>query len=240
MNLAGKTALVTGASRGIGAAIYAAFGSAGAHVIGTATTDAGRAQIENAGAAFGGAAAVYVADDPDAGKRLAAAVGDVDIAVANAGVTDDTLLLRMKERQWARVLEVNLTAVFRLTQALVGGMMKRRDGRIILISSIVAALGNAGQANYCAAKAGLEGYCRALAQETASRAVTVNAIAPGLIETDMTANLPPAVRERFLSRIPAGRTGTPAEVAAAAVFLASPAAAYITGQVINVNGGSYS
>lgn len=237
--LSGKTALVTGASRGIGAAICAAYLAEGARVVGTATGDAGVARINNAG----GEGLLYDAADKKQTSALAAKInvdyGGVDIAVINAAVNADGLLLRMKDEDWERVLEVNLSAAFRLTRELMRAMLKKRYGRIIFLSSVVASIGNAGQANYCAAKAGVEGYCRALARETATRNVTANAIAPGFIETDMTAKLPPAARESFLQIIPAKRAGKAEEVAAAAVFLASDAASYITGQTLHVNGGLY-
>lgn len=246
INLADKTAIITGASRGIGAAIFCAFGRAGAAVLGTATGAAGIAAIEKSAAAngggFRGAAKQYNAENPEDAAALAKSAEDMfggapDILVCNAGMTADGLLMRMKDDAWARVLRANLDGVFYLARAVAPGMLKKRRGRIIVISSVVAATGNAGQTNYCASKAGAEGFVRALAREAGGRGITVNAIAPGFIETDMTAKLPAAVRENILAQIPLARPGAPEEVAAAAVFLASDAASYITAHTLHVNGG---
>ena len=243
-NSSSKTALVTGASRGIGAATLAALGQAGYRVIGTATSAAGVAAIEQASADYGGVGVLYNASEREQATALATsaaveASAGVDVLVINAGITADSLLLRMKEEDWTKVLEVNLTSVFLLSQAMIRAMMKKRWGRIIIISSVVASTGNAGQANYCAAKAGLEGYCRALAREVASRNITVNAVAPGFIQTDMTEQLPAAIKEHLIANTPLGRMGSPQDVAAAVLYLASAGADYVTGQVLHVNGGMY-
>lgn len=244
IDLAGKTAVITGASRGIGAAVFRAFGESGARVFGTATGAAGIAAVENAAreGGFCGAAKQYDAANPADAAALVAAAADFfgaapDIVVCNAGINSDGLLMRMKDESWARVLRTNLDGVFYLARAAVPGMLKKRGGRIIVVSSVVASAGNAGQTNYCAAKAGAEGFVRALARETAGRGVTVNAVAPGFIETDMTASMPDALREKLAAQIPAGRAGAPEEAAAAALFLASAAASYITGHTLHVNGG---
>ena len=238
-----KTVLITGASRGIGAAMAARFAAAGARVLGTATSAASAAAISDSLAEGKGEGLVYDAVADGQVAELVAAVegkiGSPDIVIVNAAVNADGLLMRLKEDDWQRVLQVNLTAVFLLTRLLVRSMIKKPSGRIILLSSVVASIGNVGQTNYCAAKAGVEGYCRALAKEVAARGVTVNAIAPGFIASDMTDKLPLAIKERFLQNIPAGRAGSVDEVAAVALFLASESASYITGQVIHVNGGLY-
>ena len=244
INLAGKTAIITGASRGIGAAIFRAFGNAGAAVLGTATGDAGIAAVQKSAAdnGFSGAAQKYDAANPEEAAALVAAAkemfgGAPDIVVCNAGITADGLLMRMKDEEWGRVLRTNLDGVFYLARAAIPGMLKKRGGRIIAVSSVVASTGNAGQINYCASKAGAEGFMRALSREAGGRGITANAIAPGFIETDMTAALPAALRETLLAQIPLGRIGAPEEVAAAAVFLASDAASYISGHTLHVNGG---
>ena len=238
-DLNGKTALVTGASRGIGAAVLSALTTAGAHVVGTAVSDVGVAKIREKG----GVGVLYDATAAGAAEALAAQLisdyKSVDIVVANAAINQDGILVRMKSESWAQVLDANLTSIFLLTKGLLRPMMKKGGGRIIAVSSVVASIGNFGQANYCAAKAGLEGYCRAMAKEVATRNITVNAVAPGFIGTDMTEKLPQEVKDKFISAIPAGRVGTAAEVANAVEFLASDAAAYITGQVLHVNGGLY-
>ena len=238
-----KVALVTGASRGIGAAVFRALGAQGAAVVGTATSEDGVRKIEESASAggFSGFGEIYSAGDSAAAAALVKGVeeqhGHLDILVANAGGAADALLLRMRDEDWERALEVNLTAPFQLVRAALRGMMRRRRGRIVLLSSVSAALGNPGQANYCAAKAGVEGFARAAARESAARGVTINAVAPGFVETDMTANLPDGAREMILQNIPMGRIGAPEEIASVICFLASDAAAYVTGQTVHVNGG---
>ncbi|MCX7036832.1 MAG: 3-oxoacyl-ACP reductase FabG [Proteobacteria bacterium] len=239
--LAGQTALVTGASRGIGAAIAAHLAAAGARVIGTATTADGAERISATLAAYGGHGAVVdVADAASVAAlftQLEAAGEMPAILVNNAAITRDTLMLRMKEDDWDAVINTNLSANFRVTKAVLKRMMKERYGRIISISSVVGQMGNAGQVNYCAAKAGVIGMTKSLAREVGSRGITVNAVAPGFIDTDMTRGLDEAQRSVLLGQIPAGRLGSPDDIAAAVLFLASPAAAYITGQTLAVNGG---
>jgi len=237
--LAGKIALVTGASRGIGRAIAAELAKQGARVIGTATTEAGAGAISAAGLAG------RVLDVRDAAQcdALVGAIqkefGDVAVLVNNAGVTRDNLALRMKDADWDEVLETNLKSVFRLSRAVMRGMMKARWGRIINITSVVGAAGNPGQANYAAAKAGIVGLSKSLARELGSRNITVNCVAPGFIDTDMTRALPDAQKDALLAQIPLGRLGQPEEIAAAVAYLASPAAGYITGAELHVNGGMY-
>jgi 3-oxoacyl-[acyl-carrier protein] reductase len=244
-SLAGEIALVTGASRGIGRAIALALGSEGATVIGTATADSGAAAIEDAlrSSAIAGRGIVLDVADRAATETAVAALesreGPVTILVNNAGITRDTLLLRMSPADWDAVIETNLGSVFRLSKAVLRGMMKARKGRIISISSVVGLVGNPGQANYCAAKAGIGGFTRALAREVASRGITVNVVAPGFIDTDMTKGLPEAQRQELAARIPLGRLGAPADVAAAVCFLAGPGGAWITGETLNVNGGMH-
>ncbi len=236
-DLTGRRALVTGASGGIGGAIATALHAQGCHVV-----LAGRrgGALEELAAALGGQRAqVAVADlaDPAGAEALLAAAEPVDILVNNAGVTRDTLALRMKDADWQAVLDTNLTAAFRLARGALKGMLKRRHGRIVGITSIVGVTGNPGQANYAAAKAGLIGMSKALAQEVAARGVTVNCVAPGFIDTAMTQALDDRQREALLGRIPAGRLGVGADVAAAVAYLASDGAAYVTGQTLHVNGG---
>ena len=238
-------ALVTGASRGIGRAIALALGSAGATVVGTATTQEGAARITEAFAAAGipGRGAVWIATDPASTEALvegmSAQGGLPTILVNNAGIARDALILRMKSDDWEQTLDVNLTAVFRLSKACLRRMLKERHGRIINIGSVVGSIGNAGQVHYSAAKAGLVGFTKALAREVATRNITVNTVAPGFIETDMTRALAEPQRAAYLAQIPVGRFGAPEEVAHAVVFLASRAAGYITGQTLHVNGGMY-
>ncbi|WP_114391889.1 3-oxoacyl-[acyl-carrier-protein] reductase [Oleisolibacter albus] len=239
-DLTGKTALVTGASGGIGAAIATALHAKGATVAlhGTKVE-----ALEKLAASLGDRAKVVPANlsDPAAVEQLAkeaeAALGQVDILVNNAGLTRDTLILRMKDEDWQTVIDVNLTAAFRLSRALVKGMMKRRFGRIIGITSVVGVTGNPGQVNYAASKAGLIGFSKALAQEVASRNITVNCVAPGMIQTAMTDVLTDAQKEAMSSRIPAGRLGSADDIAAGVVYLASDEAAYVTGQTLHINGG---
>jgi 3-oxoacyl-[acyl-carrier protein] reductase len=238
-------ALVTGASRGIGRAIAEALGRAGATVVGTATSQAGADAIGAAFAAAGVCGRGVVLDvASDAGvdaacADIAAREGPITILVNNAGITRDGLLLRMKIEDWQQVLDTDLTSLYRTSRACLRGMMKARRGRIVNIGSVVGLMGNPGQANYCAAKAGLVGFTRALAREVGSRNITVNAVAPGFIETDMTAGLSAEQRSALERQIPLERLGAAADIAAAVLFLCSPGAAYITGEVINVNGGMY-
>jgi len=236
-------ALVTGASRGIGQAIALALAHAGARVIGTATTAEGATKLGAALAPHGGRGAVLNLATP---ASIEALVGELDkagelptILVNNAAITRDTLLLRMKPDDWDAVIATNLSAVFRLSKACLRHMMKERRGRMINLTSVVGVTGNAGQANYAAAKAGLIGFTKSLAKEVASRNITVNAVAPGFIDTDMTRALSEEQKSALLAQIPSGRLGTPADVAAGVLFLASPQAAYITGETLHVNGGMY-
>ena len=242
---ANRVALVTGASRGIGQAIALALGAQGATVIGTATSDQGAAAIQTSFAdqgvkGMGLALDVTAAGSIEAGlKAIQDAFGAPTILVNNAGITRDNLLMRMKDDEWDAVIDTNLGSVYRLSKACIRGMMKARRGRIINIGSVVGATGNPGQANYCAAKAGMIGFTKSLARELGSRGITVNAVAPGFIDTDMTRALPAEQRETLIKQIPAGRLGTPQDIAAAVVFLASSAAAYITGDTLHVNGGMH-
>ncbi len=241
--LNGEIALVTGASRGIGAAIAARLGADGARVIGTATTSEGAQRISANLAGFGGRGAVLDVTLQDSIAALIADIeskeGTVGILCNNAGITRDTLLLRMKEDDWEQVMQTNLASVFRLSKAVLRGMMKARKGRIISIASVVGSIGNPGQANYAAAKAGMIGFTKSLAREVGSRGITANVVAPGFIDTDMTRALNDAQKESLNGQIPVGRLGQPADVAAAVAFLASADAAYITGETLHVNGGMY-
>lgn len=245
MSIEGKVALVTGASRGIGAAIADLLGEQGAVVIGTATTVAGADKISQrfAGAGVKGAGMALDVAEPQAIEDLLAAVvenfGPVQVLVNNAGITRDNLLLRMKDDEWFDVINTNLNAVYRLVKACAKGMTRARWGRIISIGSVVGSMGNPGQSNYCATKAGVAGMSRALAKELGSRNITVNTVAPGFIDTDMTKELPEANKELMLQQIPLGRLGNPREVAEVVGFLAGDAGGYITGETIQVNGGLY-
>jgi 3-oxoacyl-[acyl-carrier protein] reductase len=243
--LSGEVALVTGASRGIGRAILDALARAGATVIGTATGEAGAASIDAHIAQLGAAGRGAVVDVRDAAasdalvERIVRDHARLSVLVNNAGITRDTLALRMKDDDWAAVIDTNLSAVFRLARAVLRGMMKAKHGRIINITSVVGSSGNAGQANYAAAKAGVAGMTRALAREVGSRGITVNCIAPGFIDTDMTRALTEQQAQALLAQIPLGRLGHPEDIAAAVVFLASRAGAYVTGATLHVNGGMY-
>jgi len=243
--LDGQIALVTGASRGIGRACALELGRMGATVIGTATSEAGAEAIgrELAEAGVKGRGFVLDVTDGQAIEQVLGKIrgefGEVSILVNNAGVTRDNLLMRMREEEWDQIMDTNLKSVFRLSQAVLRPMTKARYGRIISIASVVGAMGNAGQTNYAAAKAGIMGFTKALAREVGSRNITVNCVAPGFIDTDMTRALPEAQRQALLAHIPLGRLGTPEDVAAAVGFLASPKAAYITGVTLHVNGGMY-
>ena len=245
MMLTGQVALVTGASQGIGAAILLHLAKQGATVIGTATTESGASNISTC-LAEGGFSGCGVALDVREESQLEATVamiereyGPVSILVNNAGVTRDNLAMRMKDEDWDVVIDTNLKAVFRMSRAVMRGMMKARWGRIINISSVVGSMGNPGQANYAATKAGVAGFARSLAAEVGSRNITVNTVAPGFIDTDMTKVLPDEQKQQLMSKIPLGRLGAPDEIAAVVAFLASDAAAYVTGETIHVNGGMY-
>jgi 3-oxoacyl-[acyl-carrier protein] reductase len=241
---AGQAALVTGASRGIGAAIALELARQGLRVVGTATTEAGAAGISQALSEYPGCQGVVL--DVNHGEAAQAVVdamvaqhGALHVLVNNAGITRDTLAMRLKDEDWDAVLDTNLKAVFRLSRAVIRPMMKQRYGRIISITSVVGASGNPGQANYAAAKAGVAGMTRALARELGSRNITVNCVAPGFIETDMTSALPEAQQQALLAQIPLGHLGQPTDIAHAVAYLASPKAAYITGQELHVNGGMF-
>jgi 3-oxoacyl-[acyl-carrier protein] reductase len=244
-NLKGKVALITGASRGIGKGIALALGAAGATVVGTATTAAGAEGITKDLAAAGITGQGYAMDVNDAAQIDAALTaiqqqwGEVAILVNNAGITRDNLLMRMKDEEWDSILSTNLTSVYRMSKAVVRSMMKARTGRIINVTSVVGAMGNAGQANYAAAKAGAEGFTKALAREVGSRNITVNCVAPGFIDTDMTRALAEAQRTALVGQIPLGRLGVVEDVAGAVVYLASDEASYVTGCTLHVNGGMF-
>ena len=241
--LNGEVALVTGATRGIGAAIAERLAHDGARVIGTATTAEGAARIGEKLQGLGGRGAVLDVVKPQSIEALLedieAREGPIGILCNNAGITRDTLLLRMKEEDWGAVLDTNLASVFRLSKAVLRGMMKARKGRIVSITSVVGLTGNPGQANYAAAKAGIIGFTKSLAREVGSRGITANAIAPGFIDTDMTRALAEAQRSALTAQIPLGRLGQPADIAGAVAFLCSPDGAYITGETLHVNGGMY-
>jgi 3-oxoacyl-[acyl-carrier protein] reductase len=244
IQIKGQLALVTGASRGIGAAIALELARRGMKVIGTATTDEGATHISNTLAAFPGCAGKNLNVTDAAGietliDSLVKEHGGIQVLVNNAGITRDMLAMRLKDEDWDAVLDTNLKAVFRMSRGVMRTMMKQRYGRIISITSVVGASGNPGQANYAAAKAGVAGMTRALARELGSRGITVNCIAPGFIETDMTASLPQEQQKALLGQIPLGHLGKPQDIAHAVAFIASPEAGYITGQEIHVNGGMY-
>ena len=241
--LQGEIALVTGASRGIGAAIADTLAAQGATVIGTATSEAGAQAIGTRLQAAGGHGRVLDVADAASVDSLVDAVtkefGAVSILVNNAGITRDNLLMRMKDEDWQAILDTNLSSVYRMSKAVMRGMMKARKGRIINIASVIGVTGNAGQANYAAAKAGVIGFSKSLAKEIGSRGVTVNVVAPGFIDTDMTRSLPEDAKNALLGQIALGRLGEPADIANAVAFLAGPHAAYITGETLHVNGGMY-
>ncbi|MCX8955773.1 3-oxoacyl-ACP reductase FabG [Erwinia psidii] len=242
MSFEGKVALVTGASRGIGRAIAETLVARGAVVVGTATSQSGADAISSYLGSNGKGLLLNVTDSTSIDsvlENIRAEFGEVDILVNNAGITRDNLLMRMKDDEWQDILDTNLTSVFRLSKAVLRAMMKKRAGRIITIGSVVGAMGNAGQANYAAAKAGLIGFSKSLAREIASRGITVNVVAPGFIETDMTRALSEDQRTGILAEVPAGRLGGAQEIASAVAFLASDEAAYITGETLHVNGGMY-
>lgn len=238
-----RIALVTGASRGIGQAIAKRLANEGYLVIGTATSEKGAAAVNDYLQELGGAGRVLNVQDAEQINQLFDSIekefGNVQVLVNNAGITQDGLLMRMDDNAWERVLDVNLTSVFRTSKRAIKGMMKARQGRIINITSVVAAMGNAGQTNYTASKAGIEGFTRSLAREIGSRQITVNCVAPGFIDTDMTKDLDEALIQSMLDAVPLARLGKPEDIAAAVNFLASEEAGYITGTVLDVNGGMY-
>lgn len=242
-SLAGEIALVTGASRGIGAAIADELAARGAKVIGTATSERGAQAIGERLAAHAGAGRVLDVSDSAAVDSVLASIaeefGAITILVNNAGITRDQLLLRMKDEDWQAILDTNLGSVFRTTKAVLRGMMKARKGRIISIASVIGSIGNAGQSNYAAAKAGIVAFSKSIAREIGSRGITVNVVAPGFIDTDMTRALPEEQRNALLGQIALQRLGDPADIAQAVAFLASPGAGYITGETLHVNGGMY-
>lgn len=240
-----KVALVTGASRGIGAAVADKLGADGFIVLGTATSESGAEKISARFAEKGIEGKGYCLNVTDAESikatlaQIKEEFGDPAVLVNNAGITQDNLFLRMKDSEWQSVIDTNLTSVFAMSKAVIKSMTRARYGRIINISSVVGSMGNAGQANYCAAKAGVEGFTRSLAREIGSRNITVNSVAPGFIQTDMTHELPEAVKETLMKQVPLARLGDPDEIAHAVAFLASDGASYITGETIHVNGGMY-
>ena len=243
MNLENQIALVTGASRGIGKAIAETLADAGATVIGTATSESGAEKITEYLSAKGGKGmCLNVADDAsikDVIKAIKDDFGNIGILVNNAGITRDNLMMMMKDDQWNDIIQTNLTSVFKMSKAVVRPMMKARTGRIINIASVVGLTGNPGQTNYSAAKAGILGFSKSLAREIGSRHITVNTVAPGFIDTDMTRELPEEQREALISQIPLNKLGDPQDIANAVLFLASPEASYITGETLNVNGGMH-
>ena len=241
--LQGEIVLVTGASRGIGAAIADELASLGATVIGTATSESGANAIGERLAAHGGHGRALDVADAGAVEALVEAIskefGSISILVNNAGITRDNLLMRMKEEDWQAILDTNLTSVYRTSKAVMRGMMKARKGRIINIASVIGVTGNAGQANYAAAKAGIIAFSKSLAKEIGSRGVTVNVVAPGFIDTDMTRAMPQEAKDALVGQIALGRLGEPADIARTVAFLAGPAASYITGETLHVNGGMH-
>jgi 3-oxoacyl-[acyl-carrier protein] reductase len=243
--LDGKLVLVTGASRGIGKAIALTLGNSGATVIGTATTESGADNVSKVFAdnkISGKGMKLDVTDSEQVSnlvKTIGEDFGSIDILVNNAGITRDNILLRMKEDEWEDIINTNLSSIYKMSKSVLRGMIKKRSGRIISITSVVGAMGNAGQSNYAAAKAGMIGFTKSLAREVGVRGITVNTIAPGFIETDMTDSLPDDQKEALASQIPMGRLGTPDEVAQSVLFLAGDGGSYITGQTLHVNGGMY-
>ena len=244
-NLTGKIVLVTGASRGIGQAIALSLGAAGATIIGTATSDKGADAISNTlgeKGVTGRGMTLNVTNDENISEVIQSVVdtyGTIDILVNNAGITRDNLLMRMKEEEWDDIINTNLSSVYKMSKAVLRGMMKKKAGRIISIASVVGATGNAGQTNYAAAKAGIMGFTKSLAREVGSRGITVNAVAPGFIATDMTNVLPEAQKAALVQQIPMNRLGSADEIASAVLFLAGEGGAYITAQTLHVNGGMY-
>ncbi|MFY8060601.1 MAG: 3-oxoacyl-ACP reductase FabG [Arenimonas sp.] len=242
-DLSGEVVLVTGASRGIGAAIADLLAARGAKVVGTATTEAGAQAITARMAALGGLGKVLDVTDSAAVETviedIGKSIGPISVLVNNAGITRDQILMRMKDEDWNIILDTNLSSVYRTSKAVMRGMMKARKGRIINIASVIGLTGNAGQANYAAAKAGIIAFSKSLAKEIGSRGITVNVVAPGFIQTDMTDTLPEEAKQALMGQIALGRLGSPSDIAEAVAFLAGPAAAYITGETLNVNGGMY-
>ena len=243
MDLSGEVVLVTGASRGIGAAIADLLAARGATVVGTATSQAGADAISTRLAPHGGTGKVLNVTDGAAVEAvvddIAKSFGPVSVLVNNAGITRDQILMRMKDEDWDAIIDTNLSSVYRTSKAVMRGMMKARKGRIINIASVIGLTGNAGQSNYAAAKAGIIAFSKSLAKEIGSRGVTVNVVAPGFIQTDMTDSLPEDAKQALMAQIALGRLGSPADIAEAVAFLAGPAAAYITGETLHVNGGMY-
>ncbi|GAB2996473.1 beta-ketoacyl-ACP reductase [Arenimonas maotaiensis] len=243
MDLSGEVVLVTGASRGIGAAIADLLAARGATVVGTATSQAGADAISARLAPHGGTGRVLDVTDGAAVEAavddIAKTFGPVSVLVNNAGITRDQILMRMKDEDWDAIIDTNLSSVYRTSKAVMRGMMKARKGRIINIASVIGLTGNAGQSNYAAAKAGIIAFSKSLAKEIGSRGVTVNVVAPGFIQTDMTDGLPEDAKQALMAQIALGRLGSPADIAEAVAFLAGPAAAYITGETLHVNGGMY-
>ncbi|MFN5702973.1 MAG: 3-oxoacyl-ACP reductase FabG [Gammaproteobacteria bacterium] len=242
-DLNGEVVLVTGASRGIGAAIADLLAARGAKVVGTATSDAGAQAITTRMASVGGVGKVLDVTDSAAVEAviedIGKSIGPISVLVNNAGITRDQILMRMKDEDWNLILDTNLSSVYRTSKAVMRGMMKARKGRIINIASVIGLTGNAGQANYAAAKAGIIAFSKSLAKEIGSRGITVNVVAPGFIQTDMTDTLPEEAKQALMGQIALSRLGSPSDIAEAVAFLAGPAAAYITGETLNVNGGMY-